>query len=126
MISSRVPIIFNTPKNLDYIQLLLAADIHTGSAQFNEQKWNAFEKQLEEENTYVVFCGDQEEYATKQSKSDIYTQKLTPSEQKHWWIERLKKYPDKIVAIIDGNHEYNRASKEVGQSPPAAGRRCQP
>lgn len=113
MISSRIPIIFDTPRDFEYIQLLIATDMHNGSAQFDERKWNAFEQMLKEPNNYVVFCGDQMEYATRKSKSDIYDQKLRPAEQKRWWIERLKNYPDKIAAIIDGNHEFNRASKEA-------------
>lgn len=113
MISSRIPIIFNTPRGLDYINLLLSADMHKGSAQFDERKWREFEKLLELPNYYVVFCGDQLEYATRSSKSDVYTQTLSPAEQKHWWIERLRNYPEKIAAIIDGNHEFNRASRDA-------------
>lgn len=104
---------FDTPRELEYIQLLVATDMHKGSAQFDDRKWNEFEKLIAEPNNYVIFCGDQCEYATKNSKSDIYEQKLRPAEQKRWWIERLKNYPDKICAIIDGNHEFNRASKEA-------------
>lgn len=117
MLSSRVPIIFNTPKGLDYIQLLIAADIHVGNAQFDDRKWDAFEKLLEDKHTYVIFCGDQMEYATRTSKSDIYEQKLRPAEQKRWWIDRLSRHPDKVAAIIDGNHEFNRASKDVDAFP---------
>lgn len=87
--------------------------MHNGSAQFDERKWREFERLIEQPNNYVVFCGDQMEYATRSSKSDIYEQALRPAEQKRWWIERLKNYPDKIAAIIDGNHEFNRASKEA-------------
>lgn len=112
MLNSKTPIIFNTPKDLDYVQVLIASDMHNGSAQFDERKWNAFESLLEDEHNYVVFVGDQMEYATRTSKSDVYEQALRPSEQKRWWIDHMKKYPDKIAAIIDGNHEFNRASKE--------------
>lgn len=117
MISSRIPILFETPRNLEYIQLLLVSDMHNGSAEFDERKWNEFEKLLEDEHNYAVFCGDQMEYATRTSKSDVYEQKLRPSEQKRWWIERMRKYPDKIAAIIDGNHEFNRASKDADNFP---------
>lgn len=113
MLSSRIPILFNTPKQLDYIQVLIASDMHNGSAQFDERKWNEFEKLLQDPHNYVVFCGDQMEYATRSSKSDVYEQALRPAEQKRWWIEHMKAYPEKVVAVIDGNHEFNRASKEA-------------
>ena len=113
MISSKIPILVNTPNDLDYIELLVATDMHKGSAQFDDDKWDKFEKQLENPNTFVVFCGDQMEYATRTSKSDVYSQKVRPAEQKHWWIDHMKRYPDKVLAIVDGNHEFNRASKEA-------------
>ena len=72
MISSRIPIIFDTPREFDNIQLLIATDMHNGSAQFDERKWREFERLIEQPNNYVVFCGDQMEYATRSSKSDIY------------------------------------------------------
>lgn len=53
------------------------------------------------------------EYATRSSKSDVYTQKMPPSQQKIWWIEHLYKYRDKIICLTDGNHEYNRGTKDA-------------
>jgi predicted phosphodiesterase len=112
LLSPRIPIIFDTPREFEYIQLLLASDMHNGSAQFDERKWSEFEKLIDDPHNYVVFCGDQLEYATKSSKSDCY-EATRPSDQKRWWIEHLKGREDKIAAIIDGNHEFNRASKDA-------------
>ena len=56
------------------MEILLAADIHTGSAEFDEKRWELFEELLKKPNVYVIFAGDQMEYATRQSKSDVYTQ----------------------------------------------------
>ena len=75
------------------------------------------EELLAKPDTYVIFAGDQCEYATRSSKSDVYTQALTPSQQKRWWIEHLRKYKDKVLCIVDGNHEYNRASKDADDFP---------
>ena len=117
MKSSRIPILISLPMEMERVEILLAADIHTGSAEFDEKKWGQFEELLKKPDTFVIFAGDQCEYATKQSKSDIYTQAISPSQQKRWWIEHLKNYKDKVLCIVDGNHEYNRASKEADDFP---------
>jgi predicted phosphodiesterase len=117
MKSSRVPIVINLPKDLEQVEILLAADIHTGSAEFDEAKWAKFEELLKQPDKYVIFAGDQCEYATRSSKSDVYTQALSPSQQKRWWIEHLKAYKEKVLCIVDGNHEFNRASKDADDFP---------
>lgn len=117
MKSSRVPILVKLPEDAESVEILLAADIHTGSAEFDEKKWGQFEELLKQPDKYVIFAGDQCEYATRSSKSDVYTQALSPSQQKRWWIEHLKHYKDKILCIVDGNHEFNRASKDADDFP---------
>ncbi len=117
MKSSRVPIVISLPRELERVEILIAADIHTGSAEFDEKKWAAFEELLKQPDKYVIFAGDQCEYATRSSKSDVYTQALSPSQQKRWWIEHLKKYKEKVLCIVDGNHEFNRASKDADDFP---------
>ena len=117
MKSSRLPILIKLPVEMESVEILLAADIHTGSAEFDEKKWGQFEELLKKPDTFVIFAGDQCEYATKQSKSDVYTQAISPSQQKRWWIEHLRNYKDKVLCIVDGNHEYNRASKEADDFP---------
>lgn len=117
MKSARVPILINLPKDLERVEIFIAADIHTGSAEFDEKKWEQFEELLKRPGNYVIFAGDQCEYATRSSKSDVYTQTLTPSQQKRWWIEHLKPYKEKVLCIVDGNHEFNRASKDADDFP---------
>ena len=117
MKSSRMPIIISLPKELEKVEILIAADIHTGSAEFDEKKWGLFEELLKQPDKFVIFAGDQCEYATRSSKSDVYTQALSPHQQKRWWIEHLKKYKDKVLCIVDGNHEFNRASKDADDFP---------
>lgn len=97
--------------------ILLSADIHAGSAEFDLQKWNRFEALLNDPSTYVVFAGDQCEYATRSSKSDVYSQTISPAEQKRWWIQHMRPYKDKVLCIVDGNHEYNRASRDADDFP---------
>lgn len=117
MKSSRVPILIKLPELESSVEILLAADIHTGSAEFDEKRWELFEELLKKPNVYVIFAGDQMEYATRQSKSDVYTQTMPPSVQKRWWIDHLRHYKDKVLCIVDGNHEFNRASKDADDFP---------
>lgn len=106
MINSRIPIIVNLPCDMDSVEILLAADIHTGSAEFDEKKYGRFEELLKRPNTFVIFAGDQMDNNVKTNKnSDVYTQKISPHEQKMWWVDHLRKYKEKILCIIDGNHE---------------------
>ena len=119
MKSSRLPILINLPKELERVEILLAADIHNGSAEFDERRWERFEELLRRPDTFVIFAGDQCEYATRSSKSDVYTQMLSPRQQKDWWIEHLRPFvkEGKVICITDGNHEYNRASKDADDFP---------
>lgn len=117
MKSSRVPIIIDLPKELERAEIFVAADIHTGSAEFDEKRWADFEELLKPPGKYVLFAGDQCEYATRSSKSDVYTQTLSPRQQKDWWIEHLRGYKEKVLCIVDGNHEFNRASKDADDFP---------
>lgn len=117
MKNSRIPILFNTPAELKNIEVFCCSDMHNGSAQFDERAWQNIEKLLEQENKYIIFAGDQCEYATRSSKSDVYEQRLRPAEQKRWWVQHLEPYKHKILCIVDGNHEFNRASKDADDFP---------
>lgn len=117
MKSSKIPILVNLPEDACSVEILLASDIHAGSAEFDEKKWSQFEELLKQPDVYVVFAGDQCEYATRQSKSDVYTQAISPHQQKRWWIEHLRPYSSKVICIVDGNHEYNRASRDADSFP---------
>lgn len=119
MKSPRVPIRINLPHEMESAEIFFATDMHNGSAQFNEKKWKAFEDALMQPDKFVCFVGDQMEYATRQSKSDVYTQQLSPRQQKDWWIEHLRPLvkAGKVFCIVDGNHEYNRASRDADDFP---------
>lgn len=117
MKSPQAPILISLPKDITSVEIFLAADIHVGSAEFDEKRWEQFEELIKQPNAYVIFAGDQMEYATRSSKSDVYTQKLSPSQQKRWWVEHLRNYKDKVLCLVDGNHEYNRASKDADDFP---------
>lgn len=117
MFSMMKPIIFNTPHDLKRIKVLALADLHVGAGNFDERRWNALEKMLLEPDVFVIFAGDQFEMATRTSKSCPFSQKLRPRDQTRWWAEHLEPHKGKVVCITDGNHEYNRASRDTDLYP---------
>lgn len=117
MIDSRIPIVHSFPNN-DHIKIYFSSDMHVGHRNFDEKQWHDFEKLLQEPDTYVIFAGDQMEYATPRSRSSMYETVMHPREVKQWWIDHLKPYAkDKLLCLVDGNHEWNRASREADAYP---------
>ena len=114
MKSPRVPILISLPYDAERVQIYIASDIHNGSAEFSEKKWKAFEDLLSQPDTYVIFVGDQMEYATRQSKSDVYTQKLSPRQQKDWWIEHLPLYDIALALGIKDRYRSEAAFVDIG------------
>ena len=118
VISDFKPIIINLPTDLDYADIYFIHDVHYGSELFDDRKWKALKsKRLEDKRAYVCIIGDMMENAIPNSKSDIFTQKCPPSEQKEWVTEQLTDLKDKIIAVVAGNHEYNRTTKVSGIYP---------
>jgi hypothetical protein len=72
---------------------------------------------LNDENTYVCFIGDMMENAIPNSKSDMFTQKHSPAEQKEWVTQQFKDLAHKTLAVVSGNHESNRTTKTSGLYP---------
>lgn len=117
-ISDFQPIICNLPKDIDYADIYFIHDIHYGSELFDEKKWKALKsKILEDSKAYVCFIGDMMENAIPNSKSDIFTQRCSPAEQKEWATEQLIDLKDKTIAVVAGNHENNRTTKVSGIYP---------
>ena len=117
MLNYTIPILFDTCRQFNYIEILLSSDLHVGSAEFNAKKFKRFEDLLKPDNRFLICAGDMIENATRESKSDSYSQTMRPHMQKEFWIEHLQQYKEKIISIIDGNHEYNRSSKSVDMFP---------
>lgn len=112
------PIIFKTKRELPYVDIHFIHDVHYGSELFDSKKWeNIKAKILADDKAFVCFIGDLMENALPNSKSDIFTQKHSPAEQKEWAVEQLKAFKDKTIAVVPGNHEYNRTTKACGLYP---------
>ncbi len=118
MRSDYEPILFQTPKEFAYIEVYALHDLHVGNAAFDRQKWDAVKAEiLAAPNRYVIFVGDMMENAVPGSKSDMFTQTMTPQDQKEFVAKEMTDLADRTIAIVDGNHERNRVTKLTGLYP---------
>ena len=112
------PIVCNLPRDMEYADIYFIHDLHYGSEQFNEKKWKALKaKIMGDDHAKVCWIGDLMENAIPNSKSEVFTQKHSPAEQKEWVTEQLRDMADKTIAVVAGNHEYNRTTKMCGLYP---------
>lgn len=65
---------------------------------------------------YAFLVGDFVDLATKNSVGDVYGARLTPDEQIEVLTEIFKTYKERILGVVQGNHDY-RIQKEVGYDP---------
>ena len=104
-------------EDLPHLNLYPLGDGHIGS---NECDLELFKQWVEmvKNDPYgvVVIVGDIMNMGLRNSKSNVYEEKLSPMEQKELCYELLLPIADKIIGGCPGNHEY-RAVKEVGMNP---------
>ena len=113
-----IPILIDLPNTFDYADIYFIHDVHYGSPLFDNKKWEELKKQIiENDKAYVCWVGDLMENAIPNSKSDMFTQSHSPSEQKEWVIQQFKDLADKTLAVVPGNHEKNRTTKVSGLYP---------
>ena len=116
--NDNIPILINLPSSKEYVDIYFVHDLHYGSELFNEKKWKAVKEMiLHDENAVVCFVGDMMENAIPNSKSDVFTQTHSPSEQKEWVTGQLIELSSKTIAVVAGNHESNRTTKVSGLYP---------
>lgn len=96
--------------------LMPISDTHLESKECNLK---AIKKWIEEvkntPNAYTIFLGDIFDNALKTSVSDTYSAKMSPDEAINFAVELFEPIKDRILCIIEGNHE-NRSKKLVGLS----------
>ena len=94
-------------EDLKEINIYPLGDLHVGSELFDEKmfiKWR--DTVLNDPNGYVVIVGDLCDNGLKNSKTTSYEATLRPREQKSYLVEVLYPIAEKIIGIVDGNHEY--------------------
>lgn len=101
------------PSNIEKLTIIPISDVHIGDKTANIK---AFKEVLEriknEPNTYTILNGDLCNVALKNSKSDVYSDELTPMEQVLQIINFLEPIKDKILVMSNGNHE-DRITKDT-------------
>lgn len=118
MLMDMKPILFNCPKEFETIEIYPIHDLHYGNAQFDSNKWKKLKEEiLSQPNRYCILVGDLMEMAVPNSKSDMFTQTVPPDAQKEWISYEMGELKERIVAIVSGNHEHNRATKLCGLYP---------
>jgi predicted phosphodiesterase len=106
------------PRDIPYADIFFLHDVHFGSELFNEQKWKAFKKKIQDnEYAYVCWVGDLIENAIPNSKSNMFTQKYSPAQQKEWATQEVFDLRKKTISAVPGNHEHNRTTKNCGMYP---------
>lgn len=88
------------------ITIIPIADLHIGDRNSNTKLIKeTIERIKDEPNTYCIINGDLCNMALKDSKSDVYSDSLSPMEQILEVIKLLEPIKDKILIMSTGNHE---------------------
>ena len=102
-----------TQDKFDEVKIIPIADAHIGDKTANLKKLKETIKLIQEQpQTYTIINGDLCNVALKNSKSDVYSDQMSPMEQINTLIELLEPIKDKILVMSSGNHE-NRITKET-------------
>lgn len=102
------------PSTLKQVELVCISDAHIGDPYANEQElMNQIRYVEDTPNCYCIINGDVMNNGIKSSKSDTYTEVLSPMEQLVKAVLTLKPIADKCLAITQGNHE-RRTARESG------------
>ena len=117
MYPEKYPIIIDKPE-FDTVEIYALHDLHYGNECFDVSRWNRLTQTiLDKPNAFVVFVGDLMENAVPNSKSDMFTQTATPREQQEFIESVFKQFAERTLAIVDGNHEFNRSTRNCGLYP---------
>lgn len=112
------PILFDAPPEFDFIEIYPIHDVHYGNGMFDMGRWKRLKEEiLAEPNRYCIMVGDMMEMAIPGSKSDMFSQTVPPEMQKEWISYEMSELKDRIIAVVSGNHEHNRATKICGLYP---------
>jgi UDP-2,3-diacylglucosamine pyrophosphatase LpxH len=96
--------VIGKPKEL---KVVLLNDLHFGSEAVDYNLLDRIFKFIDENRDHVriLINGDIIEGATKQSKGDIYKQRMSPEEQIDFAVKKFKPYADLIDGVVQGNHD---------------------
>lgn len=88
------------------LTIIPISDVHIGDKTANIKAFKEVLDRIKNEpNTYTILNGDLCNIALKTSKSDIFSDELTPMQQVLQVINFLEPIKDKILVMSNGNHE---------------------
>lgn len=88
------------------IDIIPISDVHLGSMECKQKEWERFCKELiDNPDTYIILVGDLLDMGITNSKTNIYKQTMMPTEACDKMVETLLPIKDKILGIVEGNHE---------------------
>ena len=104
MLSDFTPIIHELPGRT--IRVWAVADVHIGAKEADIDGFSAFLKRIEEdEDSYLVICGDVLNNGLKDSLTNVYEETMPPHAQVEKAVELLTPVAGKILGCVGGNHE---------------------
>lgn len=109
--SIKIPIVnINLKKDENGVEILFLGDLHLGHESFAKEE---FEKTINyiksHSNLYVIGMGDFLEISVEgHIPGSMYSQEITPNKQRLKMMEYLKPFKQRILGVIDGNHEISR------------------
>jgi len=106
-------ILVELPKELEKKYLVPLSDLHIGDKRFNFKKLKGYLDWIKENDALIILNGDILTADIKSSVGNVYEAVMKPQEQLDFAIEIFKPFSDKIIGIVEGNHEA-RISREVG------------
>lgn len=116
MVSDFTLITKHFPENKDIV-LIPIGDVHLGAAEHMEAAWREFRTAIQnEENSYIILCGDLINNATRNSVSNMFDEVMRPREQKRLMTEMLMPLRDRILCAVPGNHE-GRSGRDADDDP---------
>ena len=105
----------NLPK-YESVNIYPLYDVHFGEriAENVLKEWR--KEVLSQPNNYVILGGDLMNMALKNSKSDVYSEAMTPGQQLDKVVDFLTPIKDRILGAVPGNHEA-RMTRETSIDP---------
>lgn len=100
-------------QDLDKAYIVPLSDLHIGDKRFNCKKLKGYLDWIKENDALIILNGDILTADIKNSIGNIYETEMKPQEQLDYAIELFKPLSDRIIGIVEGNHEA-RISREVG------------
>jgi len=92
--------------DLTEVSIIVISDLHYGNPYCSLSHFQrTLDFILDHDNCYCFLNGDLLETITKNSKGDIYSQKLSPKDQYDQVLELLMPIASKVLGVCQGNHE---------------------